>query len=596
MQSQRANAALSSADGDSSSASNEGEGVRDSAPTPKGLGKPLSELANLRDQALSGAAAVDHAIATDSDGLQAAKSAMMNTLSNLASDPKAFHEAMEKAFGEGYDQAKAETIRQQVLAGDFSWMPEIKEVDESVLADQSGTQGAGSALGAYSAENDTIYISSQLLESDPSKAAQILTEEVGHSLDARLNTSDAAGDEGDIFARIAGGEEISDSELASLKSENDSGTIMVDGKLVEVEYGFFSKIKKKVKGAFKKVKKAVKSIGEGIIDMHKMAFNHVKKAFKKVMESKLLGQIMMIAQFIPIPVVQIVARTYNLLKAAYQVGQGIKNRSFGMVLQGAAGAVGGVGKLGGLVGASSKFVATAAKVSSGLSTAASAYQVAATGNWKAAAGLAANYFGGTTAGQTLGKAVNIANAVESAKNGDYMNALSSGMAGVDSNFKGNATYEAIKGNFNTISSVVNLVQNGDYGAASQAFLASYGNDLGMSADTQATVNQWAGVVETVSDTKAMVENKNYSGAIESAAGLLGIPPSNTNLNRLGTVFAIRDSVVGKSYADTARHAASLSLQSGQPQLATTFLNLANLLDGILSAPPLILNNQEAMAS
>jgi len=141
----------------------------------------------------SGIQAADAAIANDFSGLEAAKSAMQSNLKQSASDPEAFHETMKKSFGGSYDKAKAEVIRQQVLNNDFSWMPDIKVVDESVLQDQSGAQGEGAGLGAYSKDTDTIYISAQLLKSDPEKATQILTEEVGHGLDTRLNTSDAAG-------------------------------------------------------------------------------------------------------------------------------------------------------------------------------------------------------------------------------------------------------------------------------------------------------------------------------------------------------------------------------------------------------------------
>ena len=208
--------------------------------------------------------AVTSAIVNDTAGLEAVKSAMKNNLTELASSPEEFHAAMEKSFGASYNKAEAEQIRQQVLDGDFSWMPDIQVVDESVLVDQSGQQTSGTALGAYSKDNDTIYISRQLLESDPQKATEILTEEVGHGLDARLNTSDAAGDEGDIFSRIVGGEEISEAELTELKAENDSGTIIVDGKEVEVEYGLFSGIKKAFKGVGKAIKGAVKGVGSAI--------------------------------------------------------------------------------------------------------------------------------------------------------------------------------------------------------------------------------------------------------------------------------------------------------------------------------------------
>ncbi|MFK7856760.1 MAG: hypothetical protein AB8B79_21765, partial [Granulosicoccus sp.] len=427
----------------------------------------------------SGIEAANAAVANDSSGLEAAKSAMQDNLKQMASDPKAFHEAMKKSFGESYDRSAAETIRQQVLNDDFSWMPEIRVVDESVLQDQSGIQGAGQAFGAYSSENDTIYISQQLLDSDPAKATQILTEEVGHALDARLNTSDAAGDEGDIFARLVGGEEISSAQLSALKAENDSGTIIVDGKEVEVEYGFFKKLVKSVTKPFRKIGKAIK---KGL----SKAWDGIKKGFKKLMQSPIFNAILMVAQFIPIPVVQVAVRVINVVKAAYQVYQGAKHGSIGMVLGGVAGVAGGIGGAGKLLGASTKFVETAGKIANGARTASAAYQAISKGNFAAAAGLASNYFGGsgTELGRTLGAAGQVASAVDKAQDGDILGALQSGQAaytglsganstngnstqgsagndvqssgiqGFIDNIKGNDTYQAIVENVSTIRNIV----------------------------------------------------------------------------------------------------------------------------------------------
>ena len=214
-------------------------------------------------------------------------------------------------------------------------MPAVRVVDQATLQDTSGTQGAGTALGAYDAAGDVIYLSRELVEGDAAKAAAILTEEVGHGLDARLNTSDAAGDEGDIFARSVAGESFSEEELlTALRAENDSGTIVVDGKQIEVEYGLLGKVFGGVSKAFKKVKNAVKGAVEGAVDA-------VKGGFEAVMNNKLLGTVMSFAQFVPIPMVQLLARGYNLARSAYGVYQGVKHGSMSMVLGGAAGVFGG---------------------------------------------------------------------------------------------------------------------------------------------------------------------------------------------------------------------------------------------------------------
>ncbi|RUM93656.1 MAG: hypothetical protein DSZ28_07310 [Thiothrix sp.] len=48
--------------------------------------------------------------------------------------------------------------------------------------------------GAYSADKDTVYMSCDLLNSDSTEAESILTEEVGHAMDSRINAQDAKGD------------------------------------------------------------------------------------------------------------------------------------------------------------------------------------------------------------------------------------------------------------------------------------------------------------------------------------------------------------------------------------------------------------------
>ena len=321
---------------------------------------------------------------------------MQQNLQSMAGNPEAFHAALTQSFGEHYDKAGAEAIREQTLSGDFSWMPTIKVVDGATLSDQSGTQRSGTALGAYSAETDTIYISAELLGSDPAKAVAILTEEVGHALDARLNTSDAAGDEGDIFARIVGGETISAAELGELRAENDSGTIIVDGRSVDVEYGLGSFIKKSVKrvsgaikGAVDSIKDSVKDVVDSVKDVAKDAWRSVEKGFKSLMQNPILQSVMAVAQFIPIPVVAVVARAYNAASAMYSAYQGIKHGSIGAVLRGVAGMAGGASQLGGILGASQKFVDTAARIGQYAGQASQAYHAIAEKDFTAALAMGA---------------------------------------------------------------------------------------------------------------------------------------------------------------------------------------------------------------
>ncbi|WP_157736128.1 hypothetical protein [Granulosicoccus antarcticus] len=200
---------------------------------------------------------------SDVDGLVAA---FADQFAATAQDPEAFHGLLREAFGDSYDQQAAEVLRQSALEGDFSWLPSIEVVDASELADQSGTQGAGTGMGAYDASNDRILLSKELLNGDAGQALDVLTEEIGHSLDARLNTSDTAGDEGAVFARLSRGDTLGASELAALRAEDDSGIIIVDGEEVAVEYGWLSDRWDDVTGVVDDVVDTVTDVVDSVTD------------------------------------------------------------------------------------------------------------------------------------------------------------------------------------------------------------------------------------------------------------------------------------------------------------------------------------------
>ncbi|HEX8819485.1 MAG TPA: hypothetical protein VF794_06135, partial [Archangium sp.] len=144
----------------------------------------------------------------------------------LAGDKQRFHETMRGIFGGGYDTAKAEQYRQQALAGDFGWMPPVQWVDSQTL------QGGH---GAYDSRSGKVLLNRDL-QGNPALAASTYVEEAGHHLDARLNTVDSQGDEGELFRRILGGEKLTGAQVADIRAENDKGTIQLDGQSVDVEF------------------------------------------------------------------------------------------------------------------------------------------------------------------------------------------------------------------------------------------------------------------------------------------------------------------------------------------------------------------------
>jgi len=84
----------------------------------------------------------------------------------------------------------------QWTEGDFSSLPPI------VLLPASSMPGAA---GAYAISTGSIYLNQDWLETaSDERVIAVLTEELGHHLDALLNSTDTPGDEGEVFAALLG--------------------------------------------------------------------------------------------------------------------------------------------------------------------------------------------------------------------------------------------------------------------------------------------------------------------------------------------------------------------------------------------------------
>jgi hypothetical protein len=186
--------------------------------------------------------------------LAVAKERAQQTMATMATDAKAFHALFKQVYGSRYDAATVEQLRNEMLAGDFSSMPDIKVVSSDTL------QGHNAAYG-----DGVVYLNENLLN-NPDEAAAYIIEETAHHFDTLFGPGDAAGDEGELFRRMVGGEKLSNEEISRIKSEDDRGVIEVDGKKIEVEFGWLSKKWKQVTGA---VKKAFHGIVNAVRDLTK---------------------------------------------------------------------------------------------------------------------------------------------------------------------------------------------------------------------------------------------------------------------------------------------------------------------------------------
>ena len=94
------------------------------------------------------------------------------------------------------------------------------------------------ANGAFSYQTGKIYLAEEFLlanQSDLGAIASVIVEEYGHYVDSQINSTDAPGDEGAIFAALVLGEELDEARLQELKEEDDSATVVIDGDKVAIE-------------------------------------------------------------------------------------------------------------------------------------------------------------------------------------------------------------------------------------------------------------------------------------------------------------------------------------------------------------------------
>ena len=149
-------------------------------------------------------------------------------LASLANTYSAW-DVFDTAFGSMYNSEKVTVLLSQWKSGDFSGFPPVE------IRSRSEINGAN---GAFAAATGKIYLAQEFIDANvdqPEVIAAVLLEEYGHYIDSQINLTDSAGDEGNIFARLVQGESISEPELAVLKAEDDTATIVINNQIIEVE-------------------------------------------------------------------------------------------------------------------------------------------------------------------------------------------------------------------------------------------------------------------------------------------------------------------------------------------------------------------------
>ncbi|MDB9535626.1 choice-of-anchor L domain-containing protein [Dolichospermum planctonicum CS-1226] len=138
-----------------------------------------------------------------------------------------FWQVFDSAFGTQYNRSAAEILRLDWQGGNFSQLPQIEVVSNTIL---------GNANGAYSTSTNKIYLSDTFVaNANLAAVSDVILEEIGHFVDARINQTDSAGDEGAIFAALVRGESLNRTNLQNLQAENDHATIIINGEAIAIE-------------------------------------------------------------------------------------------------------------------------------------------------------------------------------------------------------------------------------------------------------------------------------------------------------------------------------------------------------------------------
>ncbi len=182
-------------------------------PCPELTIEPSKIFENLAEYSSTGAKAkikTDHSIANNTPSSVAGKEEVIPTKESeaitrmqkefktqfeaLAKDPEKFHAALRNIYGKwesdiwpgdssqvpaSYSTEKAEALRQKALAGDYSWLPQVKFVPEKSVLYKNGAFSDGPPA--------TVYLNEQLLNKDPDEATRAYIRGVGRQLDNLTN-------------------------------------------------------------------------------------------------------------------------------------------------------------------------------------------------------------------------------------------------------------------------------------------------------------------------------------------------------------------------------------------------------------------------
>ena len=148
-------------------------------------------------------------------------------LNNWATE-KLLSKAAKEAMHLMGDQSELIAFEEALSAGDFSSLPQLFYLTDAEML---------GAAGAYSSSERSIYLNRDWTASATNNSVfSVLTEELGHHIDASYNLYDSPGDEGEVFASLLiDNASLWKDRLIDNKLHDDHGNVLLDGRLLEVE-------------------------------------------------------------------------------------------------------------------------------------------------------------------------------------------------------------------------------------------------------------------------------------------------------------------------------------------------------------------------
>jgi membrane-associated phospholipid phosphatase len=167
---------------------------------------------------------IDLALGTEDRGLKLTQEVSTRLKNFFSKD--SYLTDLKTAFGDRLDANIAADIASQVDRNTLV-LPVVTILSQAEL---------NGAEGGFDRTNDKIYIAKEIVATgNIDTIARVAIEEIGHYFDTKLNIDDAPGDEGQIFENLVDGKAFTASQLAVMKGEDDTTSIVINGKATTIE-------------------------------------------------------------------------------------------------------------------------------------------------------------------------------------------------------------------------------------------------------------------------------------------------------------------------------------------------------------------------